>query len=149
MSSKNKTVRRGGTPPPSIKKPRIPANAEKWTQKHFRWKISDNYIDMNHGEWGWGSVPISDFFTILKNSLQKYEDMLWCDVLKRKSCHTLPLHKAVPRARTRFIEICPDIDTLHQVDFSELGRVWGVKKGEYLQVVWHDPCHTVCPPRRR
>ncbi len=142
-----KKVRRNQTPPPEQRKPRIPS--EVWAQQFFRWRVNENYIDMEHEEWGWGRVPISEFFEILKKSLQKYESMLWEDVLHRISCHPLPVHRATRRARDRFVEICPDVDTLHQVDFSELGRVWGVKKGQYFQLVWHDPYHTVCPTRRR
>ncbi|MFC1967216.1 hypothetical protein ACFLV2_01025 [Chloroflexota bacterium] len=145
--AKHKNVRRVQTPPQETKKPRIPL--ETWAQQPFRWKVSDNYIDMKHEEWGWGDVPIEDFFEILKKSLHKYEEMSWKDVLDRKNCHPLPLYKAVPKAKERFCEICSDVDTLHQVDFSELGRVWGVKKGQYFQLVWHDPNHTVCPTKRR
>lgn len=143
-----KKVRRNKIPPPEEKKkPRI--SPEAWTQQPFRWRVNDNYIDMEHEEWGWGCMPINDFFEILKKSLQKYESMSWNDVLHRQSCHPMPVHQITRRARDRFITMCPDVDTLHQVDFSELGRVWGVKKGQYLQLVWHDPNHTVCPTRRR
>lgn len=142
-----KQVRWNQTPPTDQKKPRIPSEA--WAQQLFRWRINDNYIDMEHDEWGWGDVSISDFFEILKESLQKYEDMSWEALLNRSSCHPLPVHKATRRARDRFVAICPDVATLHQVDFSKLGRVWGVKTGQYFQLVWHDPHHTVCPTRKR
>ena len=142
-----KKVRRNKTPPPERKRARIPPEA--WTQQLFGWRVNDNYIDMEDEEWGWGCVPINNFFEILKKSLQKYEGMSWKDVLKRKSCHPVPVHRITGRARDRFTMLCPDVDTLHQVDFSELGRVWGVKRGAYLQLVWHNPHHTVCQMKRR
>ena len=143
----NKNVRRTQQPPQERRKPRIPLEA--WAQQTFKWRVNDNYVDMEHEDWGWGDVPINEFFEILKKALQKYEDMSWEDVLRRRSCHPLPVHEATRTARERFRAICPDVDTLHQVDFSELGRVWGVKKGQYFQLVWYDPYHTVCPTRRR
>ena len=145
----SKKVRRDKIPPPDTKQPRTSPDAGAWAQQLFKWKVNDNYIDMGHEEWGWGDVPISDFFDVLKESLQKYEDMPWNDVLHRASCHPMPIHKIAKRARERFIAICPDVDTLHQVDFSKLGRVWGVKAGQYLHLVWYDPNHTVYPINRR
>lgn len=144
-----KKVRRNKTPPPEKKRARIPPETEAWAQQPFRWRVNDYYIDMEDGEWGWGCVPINDFFEILKKSLQKYEGMSWDDVLRRTSCHPMPVHRITRRARDRFAMLCPDVDTLHQVDFSEFGRVWGVKSRAYLQLVWHDPHHTVCPTKRR
>ncbi|MFC2047219.1 hypothetical protein ACFLTK_02950 [Chloroflexota bacterium] len=144
-----KKPRRSEMPPDEGKKPRLPSGTDLWPQQSFRWRVNDNYIDMEHEEWGWGDLPINEFFDILKNSLQKYEDMSWHDLLNRSSCHPMPLHKIERRARERLRARFPDIDTLHQVDFSELGRVWGVKKGQYFQLVWHDPYHTVYPTRRR
>jgi hypothetical protein len=148
-NKKSKIARIKESPPSDFKKPRIPLESEKWGEKLFRWRVNDNYVDMDDEEWGWGRVTINEFFLILKSALQKYEEMTWNDVLKRKSCHPLPIHEACPKAKRRFLEICPDVDTLHQVDYSELGRIWGVKKGEYLHIVWCDNEHTVCPLKKR
>ena len=150
MSSKRKKqVKSSGLPQDSGKRPRIPDEANQLDSKLFRWRVSPYYIDYDHEEWGWGRVPITEFFEILINRLQDLEDMTWEDILKRKHCHDMSLDQIVGKAQDRLREVCGDIDTLHQVDVDKLGRLWGFRDRRTLFLIWRDKNHTVCRIRRR
>lgn len=131
--------------PSSNKVPRTIDDIGTLDQTFFKWRVKSNYIDFEHPEWGWSNLSLEDFFGLPLNRLHEYEKMEWQEVLKRNSCHPLPIDKIVSRAQDRLLEKSLEIELLHQVDFSELGRIWGHKIGQYFYLIWYDPKHTVYP----
>jgi hypothetical protein len=145
---RKKTIRASKLPE-GEKRVRIPEEADRFGEQLFRWRVNYNYIDLDHGEWGWGKLQIVDFFDILVNRLHNYETMTWHELLRRRSCHPMPISKIEPKARNRLYKKCEGIDTLHQIDIDRHCRLWGYKGGQFLYLIWHDPKHTVCLTRRR
>lgn len=131
------------------KKPRIPEQASKFGEEFFRWRVSPEFIDLDHEEWGWRKLLIVDFFNILIKRLHAYEDMTWDDLLRRRRCHPMPISAIERKAQDRLCEVCEDIDTLHQIDIDRRCRLWGYKGRQFLYLIWHDPHHTVCLTRKR
>lgn len=131
--------------PASAKRPRSVEDVDALEGRNFNWKIHKNYIDLEHEEWGWGNTSFREFVTTIVYRLTSYETMAWQEITKRTSCHPMPIQDICERAQTRIRETIMDIDTLHQVDVTELGRVWGFRVRETFYLIWYDPYHTVCP----
>jgi len=131
--------------PPTVKKPRIPSGINTVEQGFFRWRVSRNYIDLDHEEWGWGKLSIENFFAILIDRFHDYETMTWQDIGRRKSCHSTLVQNICNKAQSRLQGMQKDIDLLYQVDISEFGRVFGYRDRAFFYLIWHDPNHTVCP----
>lgn len=132
-------------PPPPSKIPRTIEDIDALDEQFFKWRVRKDYVDFEHEEWGWQQLQLREFFETVLDRLHEYEKMSWHDVLQRPHCHPLPINQAVPRAQDRLSQKSLEIDLLHQVDFSKLGRIWGHKIGQYFYLIWYDPKHTVCP----
>lgn len=150
------TKRHGRKQPSLVKAPigrKIPRTSKEIhniENRLFRWRISSNFIDLDHDEWGWKTrLDIPGFFTLLEKHLHRYENTEWQELQKQNSCHPFPVEKIVPRAQRRLCDKCPDVDSLFQVSVGEIPRVWGVRKEDILYLVWYDPDHTVYPIKRR
>jgi hypothetical protein len=133
--------------PPTGKRPRVTTEIDTLDQVLFRWRVNRNYIDLDHEEWGWGKLSIQEFFNILFDRFNNYETMTWQEIKNRKNCHPIPVQDICSKAQSRLQEMQKDIDTMFQVDISELGRVFGYRDRMLFYLVWHDPNHTVCPFR--
>ncbi|MBA7605625.1 hypothetical protein ES703_12759 [subsurface metagenome] len=131
--------------PRQQKVPHIAEDAERFRKLNFQWRVLERYIDFDHEDWGWGKVTIQEFFLKLLPRLYNYETMTWNDILRRPSCHSIEVSEVCGKAQQRLEEIHPDIDTLHQIDTSRLGRLWGYREHQTMYLIWHDPKHTVYP----
>ena len=136
------------TPPSEGKTPHIAENVDVLTTLNFKWRMSEEYIDYDHEEWGWGQVRIRQFFHHLLPRLQDYETMTWNDVTQRPSCHPMEVSRICPAAKRRLQETHPDIDTLHQIDMQQPCRLWGYRDKQILYIIWYDPHHSVYPLKR-
>lgn len=60
--------------------------------------------------------------------------------------HSISVSDIVPKAQKRLAELkLDDIDSLFSIRLSGKFRIWGIRKFGYLQVLWFDPNHEVCP----
>ena len=83
--------------------------------------------------------------------LKDYSRLTWGDLESRKDRdHPIPIPNLIKRARDRLVY-------LHQEDAGELWRfrfggrqrIWGIRTGNVLRVVWWDPDHQICPSELR
>jgi hypothetical protein len=131
--------------PTHKKTPRVFEDVDALESKNFAWKVHMNYIDITHDVWGWGNLGFREFVRTIVHRLNNFETMTWQEITNRKSCHPMPIKNICSKAQSRINELHGDIDTLHQVDVSELGRVWGFRDRLTFYLIWYDPDHTVCP----
>ena len=132
--------------PKPTKVPSTTKEIDNLESKKFRWRISSQYIDLDHNEWGWATRSNIDcFFNILEKHLHRFEDTEWVQLKNQRSCHPLPVERIVEKAQKRLCDKCPDIDSLFQVKVGGKARVWGVRKEDILYLIWYDPDHTVYP----
>lgn len=134
--------------PTSSNKPRVFEDVDALEGKNFTWAIHKNYIDIRHDEWGWDNIKFREFVKIIVRRLNDLETMAWQEITKRTSCHPMPVQNICSKAQSRINELFKDIDTLHQIDVSEFGRVWGFRDRSMFYLIWYDPDHTVCPITR-
>jgi len=131
--------------PRSDKKPRSSENVDALIGTNFQWKIDRDFIDIEHEEWGWVDFSFRDFISVVFRRFCDFETMTWQEITKRTSCHPMPITEICSRAQVRITQLHPDVDILHQLDTSELGRVWGWRDRSMFYLIWYDPKHTVCP----
>lgn len=132
--------------PVTKKIPYIPKEINEIENRLFRWRISSNYIDLDHDEWGWSGLDIAGFFNLLEKHLHRYEGTEWGELQKQKSCHPLPVEKIVDKAQRRLCEKCPPgIGSLFQIKVGGKRRAWGERKEDILYLIWYDPDHTIYP----
>lgn len=142
---KRKPRRRKELGPPGAKNPLRLQDPDALENKLFRWRATDEYIDYNDEDWGWGQVTIQVFFQEILPRLQQYETMTWSDIFRRNSCHYWDINKMPTKARNKLKRKYPQHDTFHQIDILQPCRLLGWRDRQILFLIWYDPNHTICP----
>ena len=79
-------------------------------------------------------------------TLHEYEQWTWTALeQEHKKGHPQVVTTCAKAARDRLLELQIDDDTLYSVRVSDTARVWGIKRGDLLEVLWWDPNHEVYP----
>ena len=114
------------------------------------WQLSQ--IDFE-GPWGWGDMGRDVLLDEIHRKLSNFESMTWGEILAatggRRSgnnSHFVSIEDLCREARQRLEELRRnDLDELFSLRLTGRGRVWGVRIGRVLQVLWYDRDHQVCP----
>lgn len=131
--------------PPSTKSPRRSISPSVFNEMSPAWGFCK--IDMC-GKWGWGKITQEELKDKLLPRLKHYETMQWQDFTSDRpgSSHNIPLENIVREARNRLKEINQDdVDELFSLVITGERRVWGIKSGRVLNLLWWDPKHEICP----
>jgi hypothetical protein len=137
--------------PPAGKVPRQGVNVDVYSQP-FRWDTTD--CDL-HGPFGWGVTDPVMLLTDIIPKLQKLETQTWDEVERQSQNHShfVDNSKLSSEARKR-LETIKDFleergmngaDSLFSLRLEAKRRVWGVRQGAVLQILWYDPEHQVYP----
>jgi hypothetical protein len=103
-----------------------------------------------HGPWGWSQLRGGHFWNHVQAKLSEFERMTWQEIFRHRSNHPIKKKDLCPDAQKRLNQIKQDdTDELISLALSNLIRVWGIRQGSVLKVLWWDPGHTVCPSRLR
>lgn len=138
-----KKVRKGQAPHPA-KAPRVDPTLERPLDEKPAWQVSTLDID---GLWGWRNIDKTRFFEHILPKIQKFESMMWKEILGRNS-HEVNVDEITKDAQKRLSEIkLDDFGTLVSLRFTAKERLWGVKIGNTLKLIWWDPNHEVYPSR--
>jgi len=75
--------------------------------------------------------------------------MRW-DEIKLQGSHELPITDLSQDACRRLVSIkCDDTDTLISLRLKGKVRIYGIKQGGHVVVLWWDPEHRVCPSQKK
>lgn len=88
----------------------------------------------------------------VRRKLGDFESMTWNDILVTAAHrnHAVAVDRLCKTAQDRLEEIGQeDIDELVSLRLSGPERVWGIRAGNVLKVLWWDPEHAVCPSMLR
>ena len=134
---------RGYNPP--AKKPAIEVAPAAASTYHLppSWRI--NKMDWD-GPFGWHVVNgVTARHNILRK-LADFERMLWRDILINPNNHEVDVTKLSKDAQRRLADLKLD-DVVKHLSLRLAGaeRIWGIKKGETVLLLWWDPTHQVCP----
>lgn len=105
-------------------------------------------LDNDHAEWGWGKLRAGQWRDLLKH-LKVFEGLTWAALkaqaggrrhgTNHHSCLTADFCK---EARDRLKELhLDDFDSLFSLRLANTLRLYGVRDGRVLQLLWHDPHH--------
>lgn len=134
---------------PSLKKkPRGKEKPESTETETVVWRIG--ILDRD-GEWGWGDVSKSALWDNILEKMSYFETMTWAQIKrKKKRHHSIPISGLCSKAQKRLYKIKQDdISDLFGLGLSGKERIWGIRDGRALKVLWWDPNHTVCPARKK
>ena len=83
--------------------------------------------------------------TDVLRKLGSFEGMTWVE-LRQAGCHEIAVNDLIKTAQDRLQEIRQDdLDTLFSLRISGKVRVWAIKNGNVLRLLWLDLEHEVCP----
>lgn len=86
------------------------------------------------------------------NFLPLMERLTWDEVLKNRRTgghHHVAVDRISPTARRRLEQRGIRTDALVSLRVSGAKRIWGIRQGAVLHLLWWDPRHEVYPAKRR
>ncbi len=96
------------------------------------------------GSFAWNIQPHEKFREIV-HKLAEFEDKSWAEI-KKGGSHQISTEKLCNDARQRLVKIQrDDLDELVSLRMTGTNRVWCVKSGHILRLLWWDQDHLVCP----
>lgn len=109
-------------------------------------------LDME-GPWGPLKIDADTWWKNLFPKLQNFETMTWADVQAASggrshgsNSHFVPVENLSKNAKARLDELKQDdVDELFSLRLSGKERVYGIRDGRVLKVLWYDPDHEVYP----
>lgn len=130
--------------PSSEKIPRSKEDPTNFESKEIVWHI--NMIDQ-FGNWGWDNVNKEIFWNCIFKKIKSFESMTWSEIKKnKKNNHSVKVSNFFPEAQKRLCEIeLDDVEELFSLRLGSKKRIWGIRNGRVLKILWWDPNHTVCP----
>ncbi len=128
--------------PTTEKRPRGKGQVERLEVAPISWHIR---IADKKGPWGWSNVKEATFWSHIYPKLVAFETMTWGEIWGRNN-HSVPKARIIREAQKRLASINQDdIDELVSLRLTGRKRIWGIKDGNVLKILWWDPEHQVCP----
>ena len=96
---------------------------------------------------GWHTLSHAKLLDVLAK-LAEFEKLTWNEILveRQKQNHSVQVTQLCSEAQKRLAEInLDDIEQLVSLRLSGKERVWGMREGAVLLLLWWDPEHQVCP----
>jgi hypothetical protein len=101
------------------------------------------------GPWAWTNLDDPAEHKRVVEQLQRFEQMSW-DAIKKQGSHLIQRDRLEKRARDRLQEIKQDdLDELMSFRLTGTQRVWCIKGGEIMKILWWDPDHEVYPVSKK
>lgn len=137
------------SPSPS-KTPKTKAQPESTDTQTIAWHFG--LRDKDHAAWGWDKLSSEGFMNLL-HELCHLETMTWAELAKAvgdkrsgNKHHLINITDCCKDAQTRLEELKQeDIDQLFSLRLTNKLRLFGIRNGRVLRLIWHDPDHSVYP----
>jgi hypothetical protein len=130
-------------PATASKEPRSLAHADPMRLTPA-WRVSKlEMVD----PFGWHRIEAAKLEEV-RRKLAHFEAMTWQEILVSSGHrnHAVAIDRICDAAADRLEEIGQgDIEELVSLRLSGPERVWGIRTGNVLMVLWWDPEHAVCP----
>ena len=96
------------------------------------------------------------FWTHIYPKLRHFESTNWNDLIRethdkfgKTKHHSVDVSSLIPAAKKRLRELnLDDIEELFSLRIDNLIRIWGIRKFSYLQILWFDLEHEICPSKK-
>jgi len=101
------------------------------------------------GPWGWRTEAAHDWWRAILPKLQRFESMTWAEIMQAtggrargNNSHFVQVQNLTRQAKSRLAEIkCDDVDALFSLRLDGTTRVYGIRDGRALKLLWYDPYH--------
>lgn len=93
------------------------------------------------------------FWTEIYPKLQHFENKTWNEIERetygsknKTKHHSIKISNIIPEAQKRLRELrLDDLEELFSLRLDGKTRIWGVRKFHFLQILWFDFEHEICP----
>lgn len=143
MSKKKKVSARALEPAPKQKwkEPRFARSEPDDGTAPLSWRFSAADRD---GPFSWAAIDAGELKAV-EVRLSEFEQRTWNDLLDA-GCHPIETGRLSSEAQRRLREIeQDDIDDLMSFRITGPHRVWCIRQGYLMRVLWWDPAHQVYP----
>jgi hypothetical protein len=104
-------------------------------------------IDRN-GPWGWDHFEPFEIQNVFQRIFES-QKLTWQDLVNNGS-HLININSLCSEAQKRLNQIQKeDLDQLFSLRLTGPKRIWGIKEGAILWLLWWDPNHTVYPSAKK
>jgi len=101
------------------------------------------------GPWCFRCLPSRELPSVLAR-LGQFEGMTWTQIEQGTGSHFVSCGRLVRNATKRLQELrYDDIDQLFSLRIKGKPRIWGIRAGSVLRILWWDPEHEVCRSGKR
>ena len=95
------------------------------------------------GQWGWDHFHPSQIQEVFQKIFE-YQKLSWQD-LRNNGSHFVDREGLCSEAQKRLTQLQKeDLDQLFSLRLTGRKRIWGIKEGNILWLLWWDPNHEVC-----
>lgn len=123
----------------------IVEDPDDWREQMPNWAFAK--CDLRGCQWSWERIDGENLVQVLER-LKDHESRRWKEILLDKSNGSIEIsnERIAAEAKTRFVDLgFHDFDTIWKLRVNGPGRVWGIRIGRTLHIVWWDPDHGVYP----
>jgi len=100
------------------------------------------------GPWCFYRDDCSDLRVVL-DGLRPFETRTWGEIEGRRD-HFISRDRLIADAQKRLLDIeRDDVEELFSLHLDGQKRIWGVRDGAVLRLLWWDPEHEVCPSPKK
>ena len=103
------------------------------------------------GKWCCKKIDVKTLWGFLYKKIKAFESMTWSEIYQDKDKnHDVKKEDLSKDAQKRLIKIRQDdVDLLFTLHLSGMRRIWGIRDGRALKILWYDPEHEVCISSKR
>lgn len=102
----------------------------------------------NNGPWGWDDIGSSQLQELFQKIFES-QKLTWQN-LRDNGSHFVDRESLSSDAQKRLTEIQQeDLDQLFSLRITGRKRIWGIKEGNILWLLWWDPTHEICPSPKK
>lgn len=118
----------------------------RYNEECLSWRLRNLDLD---GAWGWKSMPSNLWWDEIWSKLIQFETMTWNEILaasggrtKGNNHHPVPINELQKDAQVRLSELGQDdIDEVFSLRLSGTQRIYGIREGRVLKILWFDGDH--------
>lgn len=137
---------RAARTPGTDKIPRQQEKPESIYNQRPSWLLK--HVDLENGPFPWAEMQLHQLRGLI-GRLSAFEKMTWLEIEKQKSSHSMSQDRICKEARDRLEQLELAGENLYQLHIAGAARVWGLRFGAAVALLWWDPEHKVYPVEKK
>lgn len=112
----------------------------------FSWSVTS--ADFK-GPFGWHVTDTKLIFDDVIPRLKSFETMTWAQVDGPSGSHFIEHGDLCKEAQDRLGELGREVDQMFSLRVTGAKRIYGIREGAILEILWWDPDHLICPAPKK